>query len=195
MIALITVLFVTSYAITGWIRRYCLSAGIVDVPNQRSSHTRIVARGGGIGFSFFFLAAVLILGIRGIMPWQAAIGLVGGGSIVTLTGWLDDRKGLTQLTRIVLHLISAAWAVEWLGPIPPAFGGFASPAWIGKTAWIIAFAWMINLYNFMDGTDGIAGIEAVTVARRTLQGRYGRSANPDGRMRVLKRLWIRHHVS
>src|SRR5271168_793617 len=98
MIFLLAVLFALSCAGTGWIRRYCLANGIVDIPNQRSSHTRIVARGGGIGFSFIFLAAILVLGVRGAMPARVAIGLGGGGAIVALTGWVDDRKGLTQWT-------------------------------------------------------------------------------------------------
>jgi Fuc2NAc and GlcNAc transferase len=164
MIFLVAVLFAVSFAGTGWIRRYCLASGIVDIPNQRSSHSRIVARGGGIGFSGLFILAVLGLGIAGVVPGRAATGLAGGGTIVALTGWVDDRKGLTQVTRIVLHLAAAGWAVVWLGPVPSIVSGSAIWIWITQVAGVIAFAWMINLYNFMDGTDGIAGVEAVTVA-------------------------------
>lgn len=166
MIFVLPVVFLVSAALTYGIRNYCLARGIVDVPNQRSSHNRIVARGGGIGFSFIFLLAIVILGIRGIVATNVTIAIVGGGGAVALTGWVDDRKGLKQLSRIFLHLVSAAWAVAWLGPVPPLPLGSVSWnwGWMGQLTVVIAFAWLINLYNFMDGTDGIAGIEAVTVA-------------------------------
>ena len=163
MIAMLPVLFVVSYAVTGRIRRYCWARGIVDVPNQRSSHQRIVARGGGIGFSFLFLAVILILGIRSVVPGRVAIGLAGGGSIIVLTGWVDDQRGLTQVTRIILHLVAAGWAVGWIG-LPAIVSVSAIWVRMSQLAAILAFAWMVNLYNFMDGTDGIAGVEAVTVA-------------------------------
>ena len=164
MIALLAAALALSFAGTGWIRRYCLAHGIVDIPNERSSHSRIVARGGGIGFSGIFLLATVGLGIAGLVPVRAATGLAGGGIIIALTGWVDDRKGLTQITRILLHLTAAAWAVVWLGPVPAIVGGSTVWLWVTQIAGVIAFAWMTNLYNFMDGTDGIAGVEAVTVA-------------------------------
>ena len=165
MIVLLAVLFASSFAGTGWIRRYCLARGIVDIPNERSSHSRIVARGGGIGFSGIFLLAILGLGIAGMVPGRAATGLAGGGTIIAITGWVDDRKGLTQVTRIILHLAAAVWAVVWLGPVPSIVSGSTIGMWVSQIAGVIAFAWMTNLYNFMDvGTDGIAGAEAVTVA-------------------------------
>ena len=166
MIVLLVVLLALSFVGTGWIRRYCLARGIVDMPNQRSSHSRIVARGGGIGFSAIFLLATLGLEIAGMLPSRAAAGLAGGGVIIAITGWVDDRKekGLTPMTRIILHLIAAFWAMAWLGPVPAIVSGSAIWMWVTQVGGVIAFAWMINLYNFMDGTDGIAGVEAVTVA-------------------------------
>jgi Fuc2NAc and GlcNAc transferase len=164
MIVFLAIVLALSFAGTGWIRRYCLTNGIVDIPNQRSSHSRIVARGGGVGFSGIFLLAVVGLGIAGLMPARAATGLAGGGAIIAVTGWVDDRKGLTQVTRIVLHLAASVWAVVWLGPVPAIVAGSTVWMWVTQVAAVVAFAWLINLYNFMDGTDGIAGVEAVTVA-------------------------------
>jgi len=164
MIVLLAALLALSFLATGWIRRYCLANGIVDIPNQRSSHSRIVARGGGVGFSAIFLLAIVVAGIAGVVAGRAASGLAGGGIIVALTGWVDDRKGLTQITRIMLHLAAAAWAVAWIGPVPAILSGSPIWMWVSQIAAVLAVAWMINLYNFMDGTDGIAGVEAVSVA-------------------------------
>jgi len=158
------IVFVVSCGLTWRIRSYCLANGIVNIPNQRSSHTQIVARGGGVGFSVTFLAAMVGLGLTGVVSWRPAIALTGGGAIIGLTGWVDDRQGLTQLTRIVLHLSAAVWAVEWIGGVPQLFPVPPVVALVIPVILIIAVAWLVNLYNFMDGTDGIAGIEAVTVA-------------------------------
>lgn len=114
-----------------------------------------------MGFSGIFILAAAGLGMAGMAPGRVATGLAGGGIVIAVTGWVDDRKGLTQWIRIILHLTAAAWAVVWIGPVPAVFGVWM---WISQIAGVIAIAWMINLYNFMDGTDGIAGVEAVTVA-------------------------------
>jgi Fuc2NAc and GlcNAc transferase len=160
----IGVAFVVSCALTEAIRRYCLAKGIVDVPNQRSSHDRIVARGGGIGFSVIFLAALLVFGALGMAPWPVVIGFFGGGCVIAGTGWVDDQRGLSQVTRILMHLLAAVWAVAWIGPVPPVFSG--SEVWklLSQCIGVLAIVWMVNLYNFMDGTDGIAGVEAVSAA-------------------------------
>ena len=158
--------FVLSCAVTGWIRSYCLAHGIVDRPNHRSSHDRIVARGGGIGFSFIFLAAIVVMALQGSVSPRGAVGFTGGGCIVALTGWTDDRRGLSALSRIICHFAASTWAVLWMGTVPAlSFGSITWQwGWFGQFVAITAFAWMINLYNFMDGTDGIAAVEAVTVA-------------------------------
>jgi Fuc2NAc and GlcNAc transferase len=54
--------------------------------------------------------------------------------------------------------------VAWIGPVPAIISGSTAWMWVTQVACAIALTWMINLYNFMDGTDGIAGAEAVTVA-------------------------------
>ena len=165
MIIFALAIFSASLALTWWIERYCVARGIVDVPNARSAHSQIVARGGGIGFSFLFLVAILALGAQGTLPWRVTLALSGGGAVVVLTGWTDDRRGLSQIVRAILHLLAAAWAVYWIGFVPPFSPGpvFGNFGWTGSLVTIVAVAWMVNLYNFMDGTDGIAGVEAVTV--------------------------------
>jgi Fuc2NAc and GlcNAc transferase len=155
-----------SVGLTGWIRSYCLAKGIVDIPNQRSAHSRVVARGGGVGFCVVFLAAVAGLGAINAIPARIAIAIAGGGLAIAVTGWIDDRKSLSQVTRIVCHFGAAAWVVGWIGTLPPLLLGNAvwHWGWVGQLTTVAAVAWMVNLYNFMDGTDGIAAVECVTVA-------------------------------
>jgi Fuc2NAc and GlcNAc transferase len=88
---------------------------------------------------------------------QVGIALVAGGVVVAAVGWLDDRWGLPVVVRGGAHLVAAAWAVWWLRHT-------AGPAnALGSAVSVLAIAWLINLYNFMDGVDGLAGVEALTV--------------------------------
>lgn len=166
MIIVLPVLFLASVALTWRIRLYCIDHGIVDVPNARSSHSRVVARGGGMGFSFLFLATVAVLGIEKIVPARIVFAFVGAGSLVILTGWADDRQGLSRGVRFSLHLLAAVWSVLWFGRIPPIPLGPLELDWRWAAAplAVLCIAWMLNLYNFMDGTDGIAAVEVLTVA-------------------------------
>ncbi|HYD54892.1 MAG TPA: hypothetical protein VEA99_19815, partial [Gemmatimonadaceae bacterium] len=94
--------------------------------------------------------------------------LLGGGVTIALVGWLDDRRGLSSLLRLLVHLVAAAWAAWWIG-VPrwlPWSGSAAadSGALAEGLLAALAIAWCTNLYNFMDGIDGIAAAEGVLVA-------------------------------
>jgi Fuc2NAc and GlcNAc transferase len=92
--------------------------------------------------------------------------LIAGGGAVALTGYLDDRKTLPASIRICVHIIAASVAVMIVGGITEqslrniGFHGI----WAGSLLGLIAMTWSTNLFNFMDGIDGIAGSEAVFVA-------------------------------
>lgn len=148
------------------VRDHALKKGILDIPNARSSHKIATPRGGGLGFVIPFLFSVIVLGFLNIISTSISLALVGGGSVVAVLGWLDDKAGLSAWVRAIFQFLAAAWAVFWLGGFPTMSIGFVELhlSWIGSIAAIIGTVWMINLYNFMDGIDGIAGTEAISVA-------------------------------
>ena len=117
----------------------------------------------GIVLAFLLMVAVLLaLGkiVRGL-----GIALLVGGCVLAIIGWLDDRKGISALLRLMVHIASALWAVYWLGGLPYLrLGPYTLELghW-GSALSVIGIVWMINLYNFMDGIDGLAGAEAATV--------------------------------
>lgn len=158
-----TVGLVTAAVLTGVTRRYALSRAMLDVPNARSAHTVPVPRGGGLAIAAVVLVGISVLAVAGVMPSAPAIALVGGGSVVAAVGWIDDRQRVAAVHRVAVHIVAAAWAVGWLGGLPAVRIGTATLelGWIGIPAAVLAIVWSTNLYNFMDGIDGLAGGQAV----------------------------------
>ena len=113
----------------------------MDQPNARSLHARAVPRGGGLAIWAGWLAGVLWL--PGPKPWLAPLAALIAVSV------LDDRRGLHPGLRLLVQFGAAAVWV-WLNPVP-----------LEPVLAVLAIVWMANLYNFMDGSDGLAG--AMTV--------------------------------
>ncbi|MGB0714116.1 MAG: MraY family glycosyltransferase [Gammaproteobacteria bacterium] len=157
--------FAAAYLLTGWVLRHAPGLGMVDEPNHRSSHIHPTPRGGGLGvlLGFFALWSVfLIAGVAPVdlpsAPWALGAAL----ALVAFIGFLDDRGHVPALVRLVVQFVSATLVVWALGS-PEVRGLEFVPTQVMGALSVVALVWVINLYNFMDGTDGIAGIEAATV--------------------------------
>lgn len=162
--AILTFLF--AWVATGVVRRHALRNAILDIPNVRSSHATPTPRGGGLAIVTAFLGALVLLVSAGMLQFNVAVVLFAGGGAVALTGYLDDRKTLPASIRICVHIIAATVAVMVLGGITEqtlrnlGIHGI----WVAGLLGVTALTWSTNLFNFMDGIDGIAGSEAVFVA-------------------------------
>lgn len=157
--------FVVALVVTPLVRKYSLRTKMLDVPGERSSHTTPKPRGGGIAFLLPFVLSGAVLAGLGVVDRTLWIGLLGGGAFVGVVGWIDDRKALSSWLRLALYGVAAAWTVSWLGGLPVVSLGFGSLrlGWVGyPVAWLIVFVFT-NLYNFMDGIDGLAAAEGVVV--------------------------------
>ncbi|WP_277758748.1 glycosyltransferase family 4 protein [Pseudomonas sp. A34-9] len=162
---LVPVVFASAFTLTALLRRYALSKSLIDVPNDRSSHTIPTPRGGGVAIVVTFLAALCLLFMAGIIPSGLFLSALGAGAMVAIIGFMDDHGHIAARWRLLGHFAAAAWALYWLGGLPPlhAFGQVIDLGWPGTALAAFFLVWMLNLYNFMDGIDGIAGVEAVTV--------------------------------
>lgn len=126
-----------------WLARGWLSRIALDYPNRRSLHETPVPRTGGIGVHLGILVAWAIVAPK--LPSQTWIAF----ALVLVVSFIDDMRGVPVVLRLVVHL--AAAGILAVGLLFPQFG----PA--GVVIATFAIAWMANLYNFMDGSDGLAG--------------------------------------
>lgn len=142
--------------------------GLIDIPNARSAHSVPRPRGGGMSFVVTFLAGLSLLTLAKVIPLHVALPLLSAGPLVALVGLLDDRKGVSARARLVVHLVAAVVTLFWLtegfhNNMNISFLG-TMPMWLQLCYSTLFIMWMINLYNFMDGVDGMAGTQAIVVS-------------------------------
>ncbi|MCM5572386.1 glycosyltransferase family 4 protein [Burkholderiaceae bacterium FT117] len=149
-------------------RGYALRRELLDRPNERSSHTVPTPRGGGIAIvaGFALAATGWTLASGDARAGELWLALVPPALLVACVGFVDDHRPLSARLRLLAHFVAAAWAVGMLGGLP-AIPLPAGPLYLGAAGTALAIVgtvWCLNLYNFMDGIDGIAASEAVFVA-------------------------------
>jgi len=137
--------FAVTFATILWLLKNKLSLIALDRPNPRSLHAAPMPRTGGLGV----IAGIFFAGIFLGLPWQlwAALGVLLAVSLV------DDIYGLSAVWRLLAHFAAAALAMAYLilSSLEPYLILLA----------VVITAWVTNLYNFMDGSDGLAGGMAV----------------------------------
>ena len=150
-------------------RAWALRFRLLDHPNERSSHSIPVPRGGGAGLVAGVAAAIALGCAQGaIAGW--ALGALALSLGIAWIGWLDDRRGMSARTRMAVQF---ALALAWVGyefwrarPTPAIVLGDGL-AIAGPSALVFAalfIVWMTNLHNFMDGVDGMAASQAIAVS-------------------------------
>lgn len=120
---------------------------------------------GGVAIVVSFVLALPVLYGSGLLEFNLLCSLLGAGLLVALIGFADDHGHIAARWRLLGHFIAAIWALYWMGGIAPVsmFGLELKLGWAGSVIAVIYLVWMLNLYNFMDGIDGIASAQAVFV--------------------------------
>lgn len=147
------------------------SQHLLDIPNERSSHVRPTPKGGGLSIVLTSLL-LLIGGALFLVPDGLSMPIliyIIAGAMIAAVGWIDDRRDLDPQLRLLLQIAAA------LGVILAARGGIQAVhlplagviilptvvALLLNLTWIVG---LVNAYNFMDGIDGLAGIQAVVAS-------------------------------
>jgi Fuc2NAc and GlcNAc transferase len=157
------VIAILSLLLTAALRRYALHRSIIDIPNARSSHSVPTPRGGGVAIVIAFLLALVLIGVLNVEPWPILTAYLGAGTLIAVIGFMDDHGHIAARWRLLGHFLAAAWALFWLGGLAPltVMGVSFNLGWVGGVLAAFYLVWMLNLYNFMDGIDGIASVEAI----------------------------------
>lgn len=155
-----------SWCATDALRRYGLAHGVLDVPNDRSSHSVPTPRGGGLAIVVVFVITLILLEATQIIHRGFFISILGSSIAIAAIGIWDDHKGVKPFMRLLVHFCAAIWIIFWNGYVTElAFGTYQLYlGWFGAVLTVLALVWLLNLYNFMDGIDGLASIETITVA-------------------------------
>jgi UDP-N-acetylmuramyl pentapeptide phosphotransferase/UDP-N-acetylglucosamine-1-phosphate transferase len=164
-LAVLCVSFVVSWAATKVLIPLLQGRGLLDVPNERSSHAVPTPRGGGIGIIFGLVAGATAAHLLGL-PLPGGEFLIGA-LLVALIGFVDDRTGgLSVVARLALQVAASGLVIYQTGglerlplphPLDVPLGALAIPA---ALVWIVG---VTNLYNFLDGIDGFAGLQGAVV--------------------------------
>lgn len=155
--------FLLSLSLTWALRRYALFRNIIDIPNVRSSHSTPTPRGGGVAIVLTFMLSLIVLGYLKFLPLTITLGLGGAGAVIAIVGFMDDHGHIAARWRLLGHFSASIWALYWLGGLPTIHlvGVDINFSWFGYIVATFYLVWMLNLYNFMDGIDGIASVQAI----------------------------------
>lgn len=165
IIGIVFSVFFTSYGLTYFVRKYALENQILEVPNERSSHIVPTPSGGGIAIVTAWLIGAMLLAVLDYIDTNVLLALIPPSILLAVIGFVDDRMDLSPWVRLATQIFSAVWfilisgssvvtGITFLDSVPAISIGLA----------IFGLVWLINLFNFMDGIDGLAGVEAIFAA-------------------------------
>jgi len=161
LLLLTALVFAASWAGTGAITLWLRRRMILDHPGERSSHRRPVPKGGGIAVASATLLAWLGLAALGKAPPETLLVCCLGFALAALS-WLNDLTHIPAVVRLGFHLLIAATGLMALPDRGREFQGLLSPT-LDAAATVLLWTWFLNLYNFMDGIDGLAASETACI--------------------------------
>ncbi|MBI4495087.1 MAG: glycosyltransferase family 4 protein [Chloroflexi bacterium] len=162
----------TSFLVVIAVRGWLLRLGLLDRPTSRSSHKIPMPRGGGVGILAGFLAGLgaaqaLSIGASfarpSILEAPAVGGLLLGGGLIALVGLLDDVRSRTVKVRLAAQVLGAGLLVASVGSVDALRLPLVGEWRLGWLAAPLTMLWLVgvtNIYNFMDGIDGLAAGQA-----------------------------------
>ena len=130
-------------------------SGMIAQPGKRQSHAVATPTGAGLGLMFSIVVMTVILQFILPLPefwWQR---MLPGVLLLVVIGWRDDKHPVSSLARLLVQLAVSVWLL--------GFGWFQYSIHdaVLYVAAVLAMVWMMNLYNFMDGSNGMAGFQGV----------------------------------
>jgi len=152
-----------AYALTWAVLKALRQRRILDHPNERSSHASPTPRGGGIAVIAVLVVAAMVIGLMaGSAAPSGLWRVLGAAAVLACLSWLDDLRDLGALLRLAVQIAAVALGLSSLAEHRFVFQGLL-PFWGDRIVAGLLWLWFVNLFNFMDGIDGIAGAETVAI--------------------------------
>jgi len=136
-------------------------------PSARCAHTVPTPHGGGIAIAIASIALAVMFAVLDWAPDTSVMAFVCLGLTMLVVGVWDDFGDVSAKLRLCLHFVVVGVGL-WSVPVLPTFSLFgysidSSSLYLVWPVLLIAWVWLINLYNFMDGIDGLAGVQALVL--------------------------------
>lgn len=166
MISVIVVsLILLSFIMTFVIIRVALKHKILDVPNERSSHIVPTPRGGGLAIVVSWFIGITVMRCLDLIESNLYFALISG-ILLAIVSLIDDVLSLSPYIRLLTQILTALISLWFLkGITEVTFAGLSIDSkFILYPIVLIGIVWFINLFNFLDGIDGYASLEAIVVA-------------------------------
>ncbi|MBN9542711.1 MAG: glycosyltransferase family 4 protein [Alphaproteobacteria bacterium] len=166
-IPLVFSILIASMVISYWgiffLLKYLAKNSILDIPNERSNHKVPTPRGAGLAL----LASVTLLwpvfGAYFIYSFEYNLIMTTAVAILGVVSFMDDKKPLKPGVRLGVHIAVASFTIFLLMPQRNVLLPENVPVLVEKLMLIICMAYFVNIYNFMDGIDGITAVNTITV--------------------------------
>lgn len=157
-------LLLASLLFTHLIRLAAIRHNIIDIPNQRSSHDTPTPRGGGLAIVISWFIGISVLFFLNLIEQDLFLAFLPG-ILLAVAGFIDDIYSVKPIIRLLIQFLTAGIAFYLLGGIDPVkVGTFEiSSVFILYPVTVTGIVWFINLFNFLDGTDGYSSLEAITM--------------------------------
>ena len=159
-------IFLVSFASTAIIRHLSIKYKLLDTPNERSSHTVLTPRVGGLAIASTFFASVLYIDLAYSIEANLFYSLFISGLLIVGIGFWDDLKDISSRFRLLIHFLASINVVYWLNGSPPLniMGMLFDSNIFTILISVVVLVWFLNLFNFMDGIDGLAASETIFVS-------------------------------
>lgn len=145
----------------GLLRRWLVHHQLFAVPNDRSSHDIPTPHGAGAVMVSVILFCWLGLMVKHHVP-VIYYGVLASAAVLAVLSWVDDHGHIPFLRRLMVHIIAAIIGVVTLPDSAVIFSEWM-PLWMERSLMAIGLVWFMNLFNFMDGIDGMLGSLTATI--------------------------------
>jgi len=159
-----SIILALSFVLTILVRKIAIKKAIMDIPNDRSSHTVPTPRGGGLAIVFTWFIGISYLFYMHEIDSSLFYALTSGIFLVGIS-FVDDIKSQSPKRRMFFQILSSLLALYFLGGLEKInFGFFVfENVYILTPIALVAIVWFINLFNFLDGIDGYEASEVIFI--------------------------------